>query len=356
MSALAVYFTARSVPAYAGRLRFIQSRLNGQQPGSSFRTWTAAKQIPRVWNLKAVTGTSAVLAMAGVAMYPEGRHSLYPGIPIPVTSLERRKENKDSTDTGNLLVVENLDKSEIIHEQIPAEKDVEPHIRLESIESEKTLTPSEDISIDKEVVNDENKAVDEGKETPTEIKSIPLQPNIAGKEEEKDVAKEVPAALQKKRDIPAHVPYLLVGAGTATFAAYRAIKSKDPTAKILIVGEENRLPYMRPPLSKELWYPPLKEVTGEDGEGNKITKMAPTSISSDDSELRFSQWNGKERSLYYEPEQFYTPVSMLEDREKGGISVLRGNKVDKIDPENQVAYLEDGTKISYDKCLIATGR
>ena len=65
----------------------------------------------------------------------------------------------------------------------------------------------------------------------------------------------------------------MTGAGTASFAAYRAIKSKDPTAKILIVGDENRLlcmdvfclyrstlnclyrlPYMRPPLSKELWF------------------------------------------------------------------------------------------------------
>ena len=35
---------------------------------------------------------------------------------------------------------------------------------------------------------------------------------------------------------------------------HRAIKSKDPTAKILIIGDENRLPYMRPPLSKELWF------------------------------------------------------------------------------------------------------
>ena len=35
--------------------------------------------------------------------------------------------------------------------------------------------------------------------------------------------------------------FFLTGAGTASFAAYRAIKSKDPTAKILIVGDENRL-------------------------------------------------------------------------------------------------------------------
>ena len=52
-------------------------------------------------------------------------------------------------------------------------------------------------------------------------------------------------------------PYLLVGAGTASFAAFKAIKSRDPTAKVVIVGEEvGQTPYMRPPLSKELWFPP----------------------------------------------------------------------------------------------------
>ena len=54
-----------------------------------------------------------------------------------------------------------------------------------------------------------------------------------------------------------YAPYLLVGAGTASFAAFRAIKARDPTAKIIIVGEEvGQNPYMRPPLSKELWFPP----------------------------------------------------------------------------------------------------
>jgi programmed cell death 8 (apoptosis-inducing factor) len=41
--------------------------------------------------------------------------------------------------------------------------------------------------------------------------------------------------------IPEHVTYLLVGAGTASFSAYRAIKAMDPKAKILIIGEEARL-------------------------------------------------------------------------------------------------------------------
>lgn len=34
------------------------------------------------------------------------------------------------------------------------------------------------------------------------------------------------------RDIPKEVPYLLIGGGTASFSAFRAIKSSDPVAKV----------------------------------------------------------------------------------------------------------------------------
>lgn len=34
------------------------------------------------------------------------------------------------------------------------------------------------------------------------------------------------------QDIPSKVPYVLIGGGTASFAAFRAIKSNDPTAKV----------------------------------------------------------------------------------------------------------------------------
>jgi len=134
--------------------------------------------------------------------------------------------------------------------------------------------------------------------------------------------------------LPEEVQYLLVGAGTASFAAFRAIKSRDPTAKILIIGDEDRLPYMRPPLSKELWFV-------NDEESKK--------------ELKFKQWNGKVRSLYYEPGAFYTPVSELEEAKNGGISVVTGRKVTRIDAKNQIAHLEDGAQIKYGKCLLATG-
>ena len=33
-------------------------------------------------------------------------------------------------------------------------------------------------------------------------------------------------------EIPEHVPFILIGAGTASFAAYRAIKKEKPDAKV----------------------------------------------------------------------------------------------------------------------------
>lgn len=50
-----------------------------------------------------------------------------------------------------------------------------------------------------------------------------------------------------------HYEYILIGGGAATFAAMEAIRRNDPNGKILIVCDEEHLPYERPPLSKELW-------------------------------------------------------------------------------------------------------
>ncbi|XP_071529713.1 apoptosis-inducing factor 1, mitochondrial isoform X5 [Panulirus ornatus] len=145
------------------------------------------------------------------------------------------------------------------------------------------------------------------------------------------LADEVPVAVPV---VPEHVPYLIIGAGTASVAAFRAIKARDAKAKVLIVSGEGENPYMRPPLSKELWYSDEVE--------------APR-------KLRFKQWNGKERSIYFEHEDYYTPVSELSARDNGGISVLKGCKVVKLDAHKKRAFMDDGSEVSYDKCLIATG-
>ena len=54
--------------------------------------------------------------------------------------------------------------------------------------------------------------------------------------------------------VPAEVPFLIIGGGTAAFFAMRSIRAADPRAKVLIVSEESCTPYMKPPLTKELWY------------------------------------------------------------------------------------------------------
>lgn len=136
------------------------------------------------------------------------------------------------------------------------------------------------------------------------------------------------------QDIPSKVPYVLIGGGTASFAAFRAIKSNDPTAKVLVIGSEPFFPYMRPPLSKELFY--------SDDRAKAEQKI-------------FKQWNGQERSVFYEPDDFYTDCKELLESKNGGVAVARGWIVKKIDVVEQKIYLEDNKQISYEKCLIATG-
>ncbi|XP_041657878.1 apoptosis-inducing factor 1, mitochondrial isoform X12 [Cheilinus undulatus] len=134
--------------------------------------------------------------------------------------------------------------------------------------------------------------------------------------------------------IPSHAPYLLIGGGTASFAAARSIRARDPGAKVLIVTDEPDLPYMRPPLSKELWFSDDPSVTET---------------------LRFKQWNGKERSIYFQPASFYIKPEELESAENGGVAVLTGKKVVHMDVRGNKVKLDDDSEISYNKCLIATG-
>ncbi|XP_067295287.1 apoptosis-inducing factor 1, mitochondrial isoform X3 [Pseudorasbora parva] len=135
-------------------------------------------------------------------------------------------------------------------------------------------------------------------------------------------------------DFPEHVPYLLIGGGTASFAAARSIRARDPGARVLIVTEESDFPYMRPPLSKELWF----------SDDPKATET-----------LRFKQWNGKERSIYFQPPSFYVSPADLAKVENGGVAVLTGCKVVHMDVRGNKVKLSDGAEISYEKCLIATG-
>jgi programmed cell death 8 (apoptosis-inducing factor) len=71
--------------------------------------------------------------------------------------------------------------------------------------------------------------------------------------------------------LPDKVPYVLVGGGTASFAAAKAIRERDPAAKVLIVTQENYSPYSRPPLSKHLW------LSGDHAAAQQLKFIAPWS-------------------------------------------------------------------------------
>lgn len=153
------------------------------------------------------------------------------------------------------------------------------------------------------------------------------------KVEKKKIESVRPVPKLEIDGLPETIPYLLVGGGTASHSAMRAIRGHDPKAKVLIVTDENHSPYMRPALSKELWF-------SEPEFSNK---------------LMFKWWNGKEKSIFYEHDEFFIPIRDLDKRETGGVSLIKNIRVTRIDPDNRVAYLNNGQTIKYEKCLLAPG-
>lgn len=160
------------------------------------------------------------------------------------------------------------------------------------------------------------------------------QPNVATKHTDGGELDSIEARRRTLiENLPEQIPYLLVGGGTASHSAMKAIRGHDPKAKVLIVSSEPYSPYMRPALSKELWF--------TEREYRK--------------QLQFKWWNGKEKSIFYEIDEFFIPISKLAERETGGVSIINNLHVTHLNPDEKVAYLENGQTIKYDKCLLAPG-
>ncbi|XP_041948189.1 apoptosis-inducing factor 1, mitochondrial isoform X2 [Alosa sapidissima] len=198
-----------------------------------------------------------------------------------------------------------------------------------------TPEPSEPFSSPAVVESAEAIPVAVAESTP-EVSAEQIAPPVAESAAAPVTPTPAPAAPTESTPAPVleHAPYLLIGGGTASFAAARSIRARDPGARVLIITDEPDLPYMRPPLSKELWFSDDPEVTES---------------------LRFKQWNGKERSIYFQPPSFYVDPTELAKVENGGVAVLTGRKVVHMDVRGNKVRLQDGAEISYDKCLIATG-
>jgi len=105
--------------------------------------------------------------------------------------------------------------------------------------------------------------------------------------------------------------YLLIGGGLASHRAARILAAKHPGAPITLVSKETRLPYDRPPLSKE-----------------------------------FLRGEKTESELAYDPSAFF---------EEKRIEVVLGDPAVELDPLRKRATLASGAAIRYEKALVATG-
>ncbi|KAF9140720.1 Apoptosis-inducing factor 1, mitochondrial [Mortierella sp. GBA39] len=158
---------------------------------------------------------------------------------------------------------------------------------------------------------------------------------VVVEEEEETAAAAVPVATKHEKD---YYPYILIGAGTASFAAMEAIREKDPSAAILIIGNEDIGPYMRPPLSKEMWFNKEDETTKN---------------------LSFKDWQGKERNIVLHGKETIQSIDQealnkIESAESG-VKLLTGATVEDLNITEQSLTLNNGKVLKYGKVLLATG-
>ncbi|PAV88577.1 hypothetical protein WR25_14581 isoform B [Diploscapter pachys] len=153
----------------------------------------------------------------------------------------------------------------------------------------------------------------------------------ATEDEPKSSSSEGKAHSEK---IPDHVPYLMIGGGTASYYAAIAVRGKEAEAKVLIIGDEPSVPYNRPPLSKELWW-----------------YADPKSRDT----LEYINVSGKRRDIFLESDGWFVPTGEISKASHGGVSLLKNHRVKRIDTKSKKVHLDDGRTIRYDKLLIATG-
>jgi 3-phenylpropionate/trans-cinnamate dioxygenase ferredoxin reductase component len=109
----------------------------------------------------------------------------------------------------------------------------------------------------------------------------------------------------------AHVEILLIGGGVASVRCARTLRRSGFGGSILIVGEEPHAPYNRPPLSKEL-----------------LRDELPLELAS------------AEQATWYE---------------RHSVELRTAVAVDRLDASGRLAILADGSRIRFERCLIATG-
>lgn len=105
--------------------------------------------------------------------------------------------------------------------------------------------------------------------------------------------------------------YVIVGGGLTGASAVEGIREHDSSGSILLICEENHLPYDRPPLSKKLWFGKMKV-----------------------------------EDIFLHGQEFY---------DKHGVTLALGSKTACIDSVNKTVTNTDSKVFSYRKLLLATG-
>lgn len=105
--------------------------------------------------------------------------------------------------------------------------------------------------------------------------------------------------------------YIIVGAGLSGAQAIVGIRELDSSGSILLIGQEDDLPYHRPPLTKDLW------------SGKK-----------------------KIEDIFIKDREFYA---------NNGVTLLLGTEVKRIDPQAKTVSDDKKKTYCYEKLLLATG-
>lgn len=104
--------------------------------------------------------------------------------------------------------------------------------------------------------------------------------------------------------------FIILGQGIAALSAATAIRERNTTCGILMIGEENELPYNRP----------------------MLTKGMSGGVSEEAIQIHSRQWY-----------------------EEQNILLLNGKKISAIYPDKKEIHLQDGMAFMYDKCIYALG-
>lgn len=223
---------------------------------------------------------------------------------------------------GTLLIASKIYSNDLLAATV---NDDETPVKVEVIEEE--IKDGEAPQVEEPVAVVEGDATIQVVVEKKEDEPLPTEVKVEESEQPKEPPRELP-------EIPNYAQYLIIGGGTAAMAAFKSIRANDPRARVLVVTEEAYKPYMRPPLSKDLWFTEDENLV---------------------SQLKFKGWNGAERGLFFLEDEFYVEPKYLNEQENGGVAVATGKRAVKVDAKNKVVLLDNGLEINYDKCLIATG-